>query len=291
MRHLIEQQQLARQQLIVEFRTALAKGIIDPRIPDPEHNGNYNKLVSRLDEYVRDHIESSCLKELPYIIRKAHLSPNSKILDYGCGWGRLAFAASNYLNQNGLYVGIDINRYAIDTLKSSYSKYENFDFLLYEVKDAENYIYLQEEKTSPSDSEALDVIVPAKYEKAFDAIYTCSVFTHMWKDAIIHILKEQAKALNYNGTCINTWLIIDQYAQYILRCGLADRQLPFQVKGAFTYSLENPLLCTAYSLEDVYDMYAQAGHQIFGIEFGSWSGRENQVIYTDIVLSKPLSTS
>jgi hypothetical protein len=208
-------------------------------------------------------------------------------LDYGCGWGRLTFAASNYLDDQGSYVGLDINREAIDFLKSGYSLYPNFEFVLQEISDEENYIYLNEGKTSSSNIKSSDLIIPDKYRNYFDAIFSHSVFTHMWMEGIVHTLKQQAKVLCNGGICINTWLVIDEYAQYVLRCGLADRQLPFRVNCAFTYDTQNPLLCTAYSLQDVYRMYTQAGHQIISIEPGSWAGRDNGVTYQDIILSKP----
>jgi hypothetical protein len=34
------------------------------------------------------------------------------------------------------------------------------------------------------------------------------------------------------------------------------------------------------------DIYRRAGHEIVEIRFGSWSGRENNVSYQDIVVSK-----
>ncbi|MGD1903746.1 MAG: methyltransferase domain-containing protein [Geitlerinemataceae cyanobacterium] len=277
----------ARTKLYQEFQQAFNLGKIDPRIPSPENNGNYDKSISSLSEYIRGHVESACLKELPYLIEKANLTPDASILDYGCGWGRLAYASSNYLSSKGLYLGLDISKFAIDSLKAGYSSFPNFEFIFQDISTDENYIYIQEGKSSKSQAKSSEPVLPIEYEGKFDVVFSHSVFTHMWREGIQHVLKEQAKVLGSGGYGINTWLIVDEYAKYVMKCGLTDRALPFFVNGVFTYSQENPLLCTAYPISTIYEIYAAAGHQIIDIEFGSWAGRENGVTYQDVVISKP----
>ena len=85
---------------------------------------------------------------------------------------------------------------------------------------------------------------------------------------------------------VNTWLIVDDFAQDALNLGLTDRRLPIEVGGILTYSDSNPLVCTAFRLREVERIYAEAGHEIQEILYGSWSGRTNGVTYQDIVISK-----
>ena len=79
---------------------------------------------------------------------------------------------------------------------------------------------------------------------------------------------------------------MDEFADYALRCGVADRTLPFRINGALSSSEDNPLTCTAYELSTVKQIYRDAGHEIVDILFGSWAGRDNGVTYQDIVISK-----
>jgi 2-polyprenyl-3-methyl-5-hydroxy-6-metoxy-1,4-benzoquinol methylase len=281
-----------------EFKKLRDMGLVDARIPDPEHNGNYRFEIESPQEYIRDHIVPSCLEEFPYLIKRANLSPASKILDYGCGWGRLAFAASCFLGSEGSYVGFDINEFAIAENRKCYAAFKNFRFHYIGLDIRENYIYLSENyesasqtKEMPSDRKADEVTLPAEFHGYFDVINTHSVFTHMWKDAIVNVLKQQAQVINHTGVCVNTWLIVDQFARYILNCGLADRRLPYEVDGILTNSRENPLLCTVFKIEDVYEIYQRAGHRILDIEFGSWAGRKNDMTSQDVVVSRPFKNT
>lgn len=47
------------------------------------------------------------------IIQCLSIRPEDKILDVGCGCGRLAIHFLNYLSEQGKYIGIDINKYFI----------------------------------------------------------------------------------------------------------------------------------------------------------------------------------
>jgi len=154
------------------------------------------------------------------------------------------------------------------------------------IYQSENYTPLVQLREVQSNTTGASIRLPEEYRNYFDVAWSLSVFTHMWRDSIINTLMEQSKVVNYSGICVNTWLIVDEFARYIMKCGVADRQLPFEVNGALTYSLDNPLVCTAYKIQDVYEIYQKAGHEILDIEFGSWAGRKNEVSYQDVVISR-----
>ena len=48
------------------------------------------------------------------LLKKFDLKKSSKILDIGCGLGRLPFALLDFLNENGQYYGIDMGKEAIE---------------------------------------------------------------------------------------------------------------------------------------------------------------------------------
>ena len=85
-----------------------------------------------------------------------------------------------------------------------------------------------------------------------------------------------------------TWLILDDRNRLAVDNGKADRKLPYEINNIFTYSELNPLVCTAYRLNDLLKIYHLSGHEIINIEFGSWSGigRNNQLTYQDVVISR-----
>jgi SAM-dependent methyltransferase len=260
---------------------------LEPRIPSPLIN--YNQAPSEnLSEYIKEFKTRACLKELPFLIERAGLTPSSAFLDYGCGYGRLAYAASNYLDAAGAYFGYDINLEAIRFLKNAYADLSNFKFEGSSIRLADDYIAIAQGASDKAETTADDIDISQFLAIDIDVQWTSSVFSHMWQSSIIKVLDQIRTKLSPGGVCVNTWLIIDHFASYTMKCGLADRALPFKINGAWTYLKDNPLMCTAYELADVQAMYAQAGHEITDILWGSWSGRGNPATYLDVVISKPV---
>jgi SAM-dependent methyltransferase len=258
----------------------------EPGIPPPEIN--YNQANSgNPEEYVLEFKRSACLRELPFLMRIAGLTPVSAVLDYGCGLGRIAYAASKYLAGEGAYYGYEPNQRALAFLKQAYADRQNFFFAGESLRVDEDYVAVTLGETPAGGTSAKDLDLTRFVDRSIDVQWSCSVFTHMWPDPIGAVLRNIVKVLGVRGLCVNTWLCVDEFAAYALRCGMADRQLPYRVNGALTYSQSNPLVCTAYELSAVRDIYARAGHLIEDILWGSWSGRDNGVIYQDIIISRP----
>jgi hypothetical protein len=85
---------------------------------------------------------------------------------------------------------------------------------------------------------------------------------------------------------INSWLILDDFASHQVLNGKADRFLPIGIGGIRTYSELNPLVCTAYPIRLLEEVYLNSGHRILDIHYGSWAGRDNGVTYQDLVVSE-----
>ena len=65
-----------------------------------------------------------------YFIELANLQTNNRVLDVGCGVGRMAIPLTNYLSSEGEYWGFDINKKGIEWCESRISpKFHNFHFL------------------------------------------------------------------------------------------------------------------------------------------------------------------
>jgi SAM-dependent methyltransferase len=266
--------------------TALPSDLL---IPPPAINFN-QRTAATIQDYERDYKETACLKEFPFLMRRAGLRPNSTILDYGCGLGRHAYAASKFLSDEGRYFGFDINPPAIDFLRSAYSGLPHFAFHGETLAHDDDYIAIEYEDHHGSDVRATSVnLRPLISDHMIDLQFSWSVFTHMWPGHIAHVLRHVREFMRPSGFCINTWFMIDEFAAYVLRCGVADRVLPYQFGDALTYSKNNPMNCAAYPEAKIRSIYQSAGHEIVEILPGSWSGRDNGVIYQDIIVSKIIS--
>jgi SAM-dependent methyltransferase len=266
-------------------RTPTPPMTLEPEIPPHEINYNHGALADPV-AYAREFKERACLRELPFLMRHG-LTPSSALLDYGCGLGRLAYAASKYLGEDGGYYGYEPNPTALAFLKNAYAPRRNFHFDGRPLRLEEDYVAIELKQPRVSGAVAGDIDLSSLVDRPIDVQWTCSVFTHMWIDPIVTVLRSVNRVMAPDGVCVNTWLCVDDFAAYSMRCGLSDRQLPIRINGALTYSEHNPLVCVAYELPTVQEIYRRAGHKILDILWGSWSGRDNGVIFIDIIVSKP----
>lgn len=266
-----------------------------PPVPPPRLNFNQSSGQS-IDEYIRVFATEAIQKELPFLKKLAGLNSHSVTLDFGCGLGRLASAYATDPSV-GKYFGYEPERLAREWLKSAYAKDPRFSFGGGDLPEVMNYVTNKTDKFSTEENflnrsdascnqEALSALLQGS---TISLQYSCSVFTHMWMEDIIKSLQMFDRFSDEKTIYVNTWLIVDDHTRKALESGKTDRQLPISINGVYTYSETNPLVCTAYPIHLVEKIYADAGHQIEEILFGSWSGRDNGVVYQDIVVSKKLS--
>ena len=264
-----------------------------PPIPRPSINFNQSPSNS-IEEYMDIYLRSSRDLELPFLISRGSLGELSCTLDFGCGLGRLASAFAFANGSCGSYFGYEPETVALDWLKSEYSGNEFFRYGGSPLPQDMNYVTNlgnlgTAEKAFEGRLGALpdpQVLTNLLDGHKFNLQFSSSVFTHMWGKDVVETIKRFRPIAARDAIFVNTWLIVDDFAQDALNLGLTDRRLPIEVGGILTYSDSNPLVCTAFRLREVERIYAEAGHEIQEILYGSWSGRTNGVTYQDIVISK-----
>lgn len=291
----------AERQVIREYEAEAAKPGFDPRIPHPSINHNQKPTGNYQDYYTR-FVSEFLLRYLPSLLEIARYQPGQQdfsMLDYGCGLGRLGFAFSQYFGtrMDRRYFGYEVHPTACEFMQRTYASYPNTRFFGDAIKLEDSYVELQEKADSASHEriDAAQVNLRDRISDKLDLQFSGSVFTHMYRHAIVHVLKEFSALMKPTGVCVNTWLIVDDLAAASLRCGLADRALPYESeKDGFLYYLQdNPLMCTAYRLDALKAIYAEAGHEIIDIRWGKWSGRTptQDFSWQDAVISRPIRTS
>lgn len=71
---------------------------------------------------------------LENLVQLGGLKPDERILDVGCGIGRVAVPLTGYLDENGSYEGIDVIPEAISWCQKSITpRHPNFRFVLADV--------------------------------------------------------------------------------------------------------------------------------------------------------------
>lgn len=263
-------------------------------IPRPSRNYNQHvKNVLSLKKYKHDFVTDSVNLQLPFLQNIAGLSESSMTLDFGCGLGRLAYAFE-LDPSSGRYLGWEPEKKALAWLKKSYEFNPRFRFEGAHIPAHLNYVTNQSGsklQTSESVGELnLVGLEDAVSVNSLDLIVSHSVFTHMWPEDAQRTINRLSSLSHEATTMVHTWLILDSISVELVKEGLADRELPFEVREIFTYSLENPLVCTAYPLELLKRIYRDAGQEITSIFWGSWSGRgaSNGFSYQDVVTSQKI---
>lgn len=208
------------------------------------------------------------------------LKQNDKVLDVGCGLGRMALPLLTYLN-NGTYDGIDIVPKAIKWCREKISpKYINFHFHLSDIK---NTTYNPHGKI-----EASDYIFPFE-DKYFDFVFLTSVFTHMLSEDVDHYLHEISRVLKKNGRVFSTWFSINKESLELIANNKSAIRLSertnFDAK-VFVEKPQYPEDAVGYGEELIYSLHKKNGLEIQQpIKFGSWCGRTEFTSFQDIVIA------
>lgn len=204
---------------------------------------------------------------LGHFIRKGGVRPESRILDIGCGIGRMAVPLTQYIDPaKGSYRGIDPVTGGINWCQQNVSpSYPNFEFRhldiahsLYNPKGAINGLELE----LPFES------------RQFDFIIMTSVVTHLPDEEVSAYLREVERVLGPGGRLFMTAFVVDKTAQENA-FNKRDARLGFQRydQGPCWFVPELPPLA-AVGFDDGFldNALTRAGLSITTKSFGHWRG-------------------
>jgi ubiquinone/menaquinone biosynthesis C-methylase UbiE len=167
----------------------------------------------------------------------ADLKPNERVLEVGCGIGRIAIPLTQYLTA-GSFVGFDIVQHGIEWCQQKVTpRYPHFTFF---VADVHNKFYHPEGRHP-----AAEYTFPLA-DASFDFVYLTSVFTHMLPKDLERYVSEISRVLRPGGRCFCTAYIISQEARTQIDKGASHRIFTPQEGGYWTDSPTNPEAATAY---------------------------------------------
>jgi SAM-dependent methyltransferase len=203
---------------------------------------------------------------LQWFVRTGDLTPDERILDLGCGIGRMALPLTQYL-ESGTYDGVDIAATGIEWCRENIaSRYDSFRF---------HHLDLAHPIYNPTGSARTgDVHLPFN-DGAFDFAFMTSVLTHLEADDIRAYARELKRVLAPDGRLFVTAFMLNGPA----REGLAARRgaLPFDGSGAspklYAYP-DNPSAAVAYDEDYLLGIFLEFGlRRRRPAVYGRWSGR------------------
>jgi len=203
------------------------------------------------------------------------LKPTDRVLDIGCGIGRMAIPLTGYLAE-GKYEGFDIDKRGIDWCTKNITPVcPKFKF---QYVDLYNKFYNQSGKIQP---QGFKFPYP---DNSFDFVFATSVFTHLLPADAAHYLDEVKRVTAPGGTAFLTWFLLDEETKKRMKKETSNAHFAHQYPGTnfcFYSHANNPEAEIAYTQKW---LQTQLGE--FETHVGNWSGREG-VSYQDIVIWKP----
>jgi SAM-dependent methyltransferase len=218
-------------------------------------------------------------KFLGFFKEFGHLRPDERVLDVGCGVGRMAVPLTGYLSEKGSYDGFDIVDEGIRWCRKAISgRFPNFRF---QVADLYNKTYNPKGRFKA-------VEFPFPYpDGSFDFAILTSVFTHMLPAETEHYVAEIGRVLSPGGRCFATFFLLNEDSLRLIGEGKSGQPMTHPLPGCRVDNLETPEDAVGYPQEDVIRLLAKHGLGVDApVRYGKWCGRGEWTSYQDILVAR-----
>jgi SAM-dependent methyltransferase len=211
------------------------------------------------------------------MLDECNLQRTSKILDVGCGVGRIALPLQYFLKNGGCYDGFDIMPEGIEFCSTQVTpKFPNFNF---QKADIFNSFY------NPSGSQKAEEYSFPYPSASFDIVLSTSLMTHLPPAAAVQYIRETARVLKPGGISLHTFFVLDQFASKQISAGHSAIKFRYDMGGYLTSNIRAVEDAIALPEGLVRNAYTDAGLDL-QIKYGSWCGRPNPLSAQDIVLGR-----
>jgi len=200
------------------------------------------------------------------LTRLGVITPESRVLDIGCGIGRLAIPLTRYLKGGGSYDGLDIVPSGIDWCNEHIAgRYPNFHFTLADI--------FNKEYNPGGHVQASDYTFPYA-DDAFDLVVLVSVFTHMLPEDTHRYIAEISRVLRPGGRCYATFYILNAESIEMMDAGKGSLRFRHDHGAYWTVNDKVPELSTGYEEGYVKELFERHGLSLAdGVYYGGWCGR------------------
>jgi SAM-dependent methyltransferase len=262
--------------LLERARTSLRLRALDLR---DRLGGRSDRLVPprRLDFVGHSDFVDTGNEFLGHFKDLAALGRDDRVLDVGCGIGRMARPLAGYLGAAGSYDGFDVNRDGITWCRDRYAAHPNFRF---QVADLHNRRY------NPEGTQSADAYVFPYADASFDLVICTSVLTHLLEGEADHYLAEIGRVLAPRGRVLGTWFLLDDDSRAAIAGGRAG--LPFLDPDGpvAVVSDEMPEEAVAYDTTWVADAHRRHGLEVASVHPGTWRGDDDGASFQDLVIGR-----
>lgn len=230
--------------------------------------------ASRVEEYTDIGNEF-----MGYFVELASLTPDSDVLDVGCGVGRMAVPLTRFLGRKGSYRGFDTWGRSIAWCNENIaSRFSNFRFDLVDIYS---------KRYNPDGAVEASKFVFPYADDSFDFAALTSVFTHMLPSDLQRYLEELARVLRPGGRCLITYFLLNPQSLASHEKGETILRFPIVKQGFRLANEEIPEEAIAYDETFIRSAHSSASLPIREpICYGEWTGRKEFLSGQDIVIAR-----
>ncbi len=212
---------------------------------------------------------------LKLFVELGGLKQTHRVLDIGCGIGRMAGPLTAYLKNGGTYEGFDIVRDGIGWCQANITtRFPNFKF---QVADIHNDHY------NPSGHyPAVEYKFPFPTDE-FDFAFLTSVFTHMPTAEVEQYVHEIGRVLKPGGKCLATFFLINEESKRLMVTPKSAHNIQHYSEGRYIAYPDDPEICVGFDESYIKELFKRNG-MTAAIHPGEWCGRDNYTSFQDIVL-------
>jgi len=222
------------------------------------------------------------------LVEVSGLGARERVLDVGCGTGRLAAPLLDHLGPEGSYEGFDRDASRIDWCNEHIAPlHPGFRFQAVSVFNSSR-------QTGTLPAGELTFPYP---DADFDLVFLFSVFTHMLPDGVERYMAEISRVLKPGGRTVITWILLNEESLRALEEQHDERRnlAPNARLARFHHEMgvyrivdrSRPEAVVAYDEPFVLESYARHGLEVERpIRYGSWTGREHTLINQDLVVAR-----
>lgn len=188
----------------------------------------------------------SAVREVDRLVSLVGLNRDSRLLDFGCGAGRLGIGIAERLGDIALYHGLDVQPELIWWARRHVGRAGRFEF-----------IHVDNVNARYNPAGVANSRIPLDGEAAYDVFYSYSVFSHMRLPDVRAYLAEAARLLRPGGYAVFTAFVEGDVPE--------DTENPVGY-GPLTW--RGDLHCVRFNREIFNDAVRRAGLDIVHFEYG-----------------------